>query len=167
MSTVRELHDQAMQYGHLAITARQKGDMDSAVSLARQAYQLEYQAALLVPDGEASEPTRSILYRSASSFALQCGDYEAASRMAGIGLSGYPPPKIQHDLIALLEQVKNASVRTDDRTETETNGFRLPIYLEPDIDAYISRLAHKKGTRADTLLNTWIRHNIGVIETVQ
>lgn len=106
MSSVRELHDQAVEFGHLANTAREAGDLDGALELARRAFDLESQAVGLIPDGIESEPTRSILYRSAASFAFQCNDLEEARRMAGLGLSGYPSPKIERDLLAVLDQVK-------------------------------------------------------------
>lgn len=109
MLGVRELHDQAIRFGHLAITARETGDVESAVKLARQAFEFESRAASLVPDVQESEPTRSILYRSAASFAFQCKDFAQARRMADVGLSGYPPPGIQMDLLALLDQVRFAT----------------------------------------------------------
>ncbi len=106
MSTVRELHERAMEYAHLAMIARDSGQSIDAIGHAQRAFDLELQAANLVPDGGRAEPTRSILYRSAASLAYQSGNLQEATRIIGMGLSGNPPPKIFSDLLALLDQVK-------------------------------------------------------------
>lgn len=108
MTTVRKLHEKAMEYAHRAMIARDTGNFDDAISQAEIALDFEQQAAKLVPDGEKAEPTRSILYRGAASLALQCNRYSDAIKLAGIGLSGSPSPKIERDLISILEQVKFA-----------------------------------------------------------
>lgn len=105
MTTVRDLHSEAMQLAQLAMVARHQGDMGRAQELARRAYDLEAQAVELVPEEQTSEPTLSILYRSAASLAYQCGDYEVAQRQIARGLSGYPPPEIERELKDLLERI--------------------------------------------------------------
>ncbi len=60
MKTVRELHDKAIELAQLALVARQSGDLEQAESLSYEAYENEVQAADLVPEGQPSEPTRSI-----------------------------------------------------------------------------------------------------------
>jgi hypothetical protein len=106
MTTVRELHDKAMELAHRALVARHNDQWDEASSLARQALLFERQAAELVPLIESSEPTRSILYRSAASLAYQCRDYKSAQRLIAQGLSGYPPLQVEKELQDLYEQVK-------------------------------------------------------------
>jgi hypothetical protein len=105
MSTVRELHDRAAELAQQALIARQKGERERAEKLAREAYGYEAQAAELVPDDSASEPTRSILYLSAASLAYQCKEFQAAQRFVAKGLSGYPPPKVEQELKDLFEQL--------------------------------------------------------------
>lgn len=105
MSKVRELHSKAMELAHLSMVARHTQDWDRAESLAREAHLYESQAAELVPEGQASEPTRSILYRSAASLAYQCKDFRAAQRLIAKGLSGYPTPQVEQELKDLYEQV--------------------------------------------------------------
>lgn len=105
MSTVRGLHDEAMKLSQLALVARHTGEEERAERLARQAYELETKAAELVPEGQASEPTRSILYRSAASLALQSKEYRIAQQLIAKGLSGYPPPRVEQELKTLYEQV--------------------------------------------------------------
>jgi hypothetical protein len=105
MSKMRDLHDQAMKLAQLALVARHQGDWQRAEELARQAFQHEAQAAELIPDDQSSEPTRSILYRSAASLAYQSREYNAAQRFIAKGLSGFPPPQIEQELKDLYQQV--------------------------------------------------------------
>ncbi|MDP9313659.1 MAG: hypothetical protein M3R24_22730 [Chloroflexota bacterium] len=106
MTTVRSLHDEAMNLAQLALVARHTGDIDQATILARQAFEHERQAAELVPEGLESEPTRSIMYRSAASLAYQCREYRIALQLIAKGLAGYPPPRVEQELHILFEQVR-------------------------------------------------------------
>src|SRR4051794_8562732 len=103
--TVRELHDRAMQLAQDALLARGKSDVELAQSLARQAYELEAQAASMVPLDAASEPTRSILFRSAASLAYQAKELQTAQRLIAQGLCGYPPPRVERELKHLFDQI--------------------------------------------------------------
>ncbi|MEW6351189.1 MAG: hypothetical protein AB1646_19195 [Thermodesulfobacteriota bacterium] len=105
MSKVRELHDEAMRLAHLALIARRETNEQEAETLAAQACRLESEAAGLIPEEEASEPTRSILYRSSASLAYQAKDLVLARRLVAKGLSGYPPPQVERELKDLFEQV--------------------------------------------------------------
>lgn len=105
MSDVRQLHNRAMELAQLAIVAREKGEGQKAEDLARQAYGYEAQAADLIPEAESSEPTRSILYRSAASLAYQCKELQIAQRLIAKGLSGHPPPQVEQELKDLWDQV--------------------------------------------------------------
>lgn len=105
MNSVRDLHNEAMRLAQLAMVARHAGEFERAQSLALQAYQYEAEAADLVPNEESSEPTRSILYRSAASLAYQSKEFKVAQRLIAKGLSGYPPVQIEQQLRDLYEQV--------------------------------------------------------------
>ena len=76
MSKVRDLHTKAMDYAEQAMIARHSGEAQRATALTRKAHLCETRAAELIPCGEGSEPTRSILYRSAASLAYQCQELE-------------------------------------------------------------------------------------------
>jgi hypothetical protein len=62
MSKVQELHEQAMRLSDQAMVARHHGEKERAIALSYQAFEYESQAAALIHDEKASEPTRSILY---------------------------------------------------------------------------------------------------------
>lgn len=105
MTTVSEVHDEAMETAILAFNARNAGDIDAARTHAKRAMELEREAAGMVPDSEKSEPTRSILYLSAASLAYQAGDNDEATRLIDIGLSGNPSPRLKADFQWLKEMI--------------------------------------------------------------
>ncbi|MGB5595191.1 MAG: hypothetical protein WBM32_02390 [Crocosphaera sp.] len=45
--------------------------------------------------------------------------------------------------------------------------FYFPIYLEPDIEAFITELAQEKGVDVNVLVNELLRSNIKVIEMLR
>jgi hypothetical protein len=104
MSSLSDLHQQAMELAEQAFAARRRDDQTSARSLARRAYLLEKQAA----EGSQTEPTRSVLHRSAATLALDCGEYREAERLIAAALSGSPPEPIANELRELLDAVYKA-----------------------------------------------------------
>ncbi|MBM4465747.1 MAG: hypothetical protein FJ014_09390 [Chloroflexi bacterium] len=45
--------------------------------------------------------------------------------------------------------------------------FSFPVYLEPDVDDFMSRLADEKGLDLQRLVNDWLRVNIQLLQSVQ
>ncbi|HVF49465.1 MAG TPA: tetratricopeptide repeat protein [Pyrinomonadaceae bacterium] len=105
MTTVNDLHPQAMDLADEAFRLRRRGNDAEARMLFLRALELEQKAAFLLPATEASEPSRSILYRSAASLAYNAEDYEEAERLIAFGLSGFPPPEIRDELKNLYENI--------------------------------------------------------------
>lgn len=105
MRTVRELHDEAMRLSQLADLSRSAGKSGQALEFAREALRLEVEAANRIDRSPESEPTRSILFRSAASIALQARDQNLAERLVIEGLSGYPPPTVYQQLRDLYEEI--------------------------------------------------------------
>ncbi|ABX04033.1 hypothetical protein [Herpetosiphon sp.] len=104
MKSVRELHMQAMDFADLALHAKHTGDIHSFIAYSRQALDLEIEAAALVAPFD-TEPTRSILHRSAATLALDCDEHRLAERLIATALAGNPPYEIAEELRDLLEQV--------------------------------------------------------------
>lgn len=104
MNEVRKLHDQAMSLAEAASVAKVRGDLDKAGHLLRQAYEKEREAAQLLAGEPALEPTRSILFRSAASLAIDCNELREAERLIATALSGNPPANIAEELRDLFEQ---------------------------------------------------------------
>jgi hypothetical protein len=105
MSRIRELHEQAMDLAEQAAIALRNEAPDQARSLFRRAFDLEAEAAHLLRGRVKDEPTRSVLYRSAASLALDCGESREAEQLITAALSGEPPDAIADELRDLLERV--------------------------------------------------------------
>ncbi len=45
--------------------------------------------------------------------------------------------------------------------------FSFPVYLEHDVDDFLTRLADEKGVNVQELVNEWLRVNIQLIQSVQ
>jgi len=103
-SEINALHSQAMDAAGRAFHADIHGDYAIAETLFQEAFELERRAAMLLVDTQ-TEPTRSVLLRSAASLALDCHEFREAERLIAIGLAGNPPVPISDELRDLLETV--------------------------------------------------------------
>src|ERR1700730_3194563 len=104
MSGVKTTHRQAMEQTDLALAARRQGDEVLALRHFRKAYELEAQAAAFATRLDA-EPTRSVLFRSAATLALDAKLLPEAEKLVCTALSGNPPDDIAEELRDLLEQI--------------------------------------------------------------
>jgi hypothetical protein len=43
----------------------------------------------------------------------------------------------------------------------------LPIYLEPDVAEFLRKLAEEKEIDIESIVNDWLRRDIGLIESVK
>lgn len=96
-------HNEAMLLAEKAQLLRIRGEEQEAMGLFRQALELERRAAELT--GVDDEPTRSVLYRSAGSLAMDCGMSSVAERLFAAGLAGNPPSIIAEEIRDLMEDV--------------------------------------------------------------
>lgn len=44
--------------------------------------------------------------------------------------------------------------------------FNIPIYLEPDVDEFMHHLAVEKGIDLQELVNSWLRANIQLVQSI-
>ncbi len=44
--------------------------------------------------------------------------------------------------------------------------LHFPVYLEPDVDEYMSKLAEEKNIDVQQLINEWLRANIKLVKSV-
>ncbi|MBT9141656.1 MAG: hypothetical protein DDT32_00140 [Syntrophomonadaceae bacterium] len=105
MNEVNKFHDEAMNLAEMAAVAKVKGNLEQANKLLRQAYENEAKAANLLMDVSSPEPTRSVLFRSAASLAIDCNEFREAEKLIATGLSSNPPPDIAEELRDLFERV--------------------------------------------------------------
>lgn len=100
MNAIRDTHRQAMEIADEAFMARRNGESDHAKNLFEQAFLLEFEIA----QQTTTEPSRSVLLRSAATLALHADLYREAERVAAMGLAGNPHPEIADELRAVLEK---------------------------------------------------------------
>jgi hypothetical protein len=110
MSTVRQIHQEAMAKFQLANAALAEGDRNVFENTLHDAYLLERQAAEMLAYEYESEPTRSVLFRSAASIAINMGLYSDAIELIESALGGVPHPEIKEELIFLLDEVNERAI---------------------------------------------------------
>ncbi len=104
---ILNLHEEAMEYADNAYFARKDGDQEAFLKYSRIAFEKEKQAALSI-ESEESEPTRSVLHRSAATLAYDCCEFRDAEKLIFRALSGNPPEEIAEELRELYDKVKFA-----------------------------------------------------------
>ncbi len=102
---VQSLHLEAMEFCDKALAARRKGRHAHAKRLFKKAFERENEAAKALELRLDLEPVRSVLFRSAASLAIECGEQRSAEQLIGLGLAGNPPNEIADELRDLFEQV--------------------------------------------------------------
>jgi hypothetical protein len=88
-----------------AFLKRRVGVFADSIALFSEAYDLESQAARTLSTVEEPEPSRSVLFRSAASLALNAKRFREAEKMVSFGLSGNPPEEIANELRNISEQI--------------------------------------------------------------
>lgn len=101
---VAVLHEAAMQLAERGLLER---DSFRARDWFRSALEKERAAAGLLMEARDEEPTRSVLFRSAATLALDCNDYVEAERLIEQGLAGAPPAEIAGELKDLRRRVRS------------------------------------------------------------
>ena len=107
MNSADDLHNKAMllaQKGDRLLEAKKPGQ---AITLFQKAYLSEKQAAERLPRTDQNEPSRSILYCSAASLALQGALYKEAFMAASKGLAGRPSIRIKKSLLQIQSDAKS------------------------------------------------------------
>jgi hypothetical protein len=106
MTDTHSMHRDAMQIADQAIEARRADRGAEARSLFRQACQLESQAAMALAEETEAEPTRSVLFRSAATLALNGELPGYAAYLLARGLEGTPPAEIREELREVLKSIR-------------------------------------------------------------
>ncbi len=103
MSSANTPHNQAMDLVEAAILARAQGNTEQTTRLYAQALELELAAIReLEEQDERTEPTWSVLHRSAGWMAFNSKQFRRAEKLACKALAGEPHPEIAEELRELL-----------------------------------------------------------------
>jgi hypothetical protein len=103
--TVQEIHIKAIELADSAFILKFKGNIDAAIKIFYEAFQLEKQAALLAKEQNIGEPTISVLLKSAASLAINANEFNEAEKLICLALYGEPPFEIAEELRNLLEEL--------------------------------------------------------------
>jgi len=103
MKNINELHQQAMTLADEAFFARKENNLELAQSKYIEAFEYEQKAAMQLVNEYDTEPTRSVLFRSAACLLLNLPfptfeHFRLAEKMVAYGLSGNPPETIAEEL---------------------------------------------------------------------
>ncbi len=150
MNEINKLHDEAMNLAELAAVAKVKGSLQQADELLRRAYENEAKAAHLMLDVSSPEPTRSVLFRSAASLAIDCNELREAEKLIAVGLAGSPPSDIAEELRDLFERVNfqrhlelRGVVLEDDELQMSIAGRSVSVGIAPS-DQLVGRIEHAR-----------------------
>ncbi len=106
---LKTTHAFAMELASKADLAKIEGNDEMYGAYIGWAFKFEKSAAESVRDQEDFEPTRSVLFRSAASLALESGNTGEAIRLAKSGLAGNPPDIVKEELKEILEKTKKVA----------------------------------------------------------
>jgi len=100
-----------MDLAERAFIARAKGNENESVSLFEKALKNELAAIAELEKNGRTEPTYSVLCRSAGTLALDCRQIRKAEKIVTKALSHEPPPEIADELREILEQITHPAAR--------------------------------------------------------
>ena len=106
MNNISEIHNEAMEIAERAFLLNLKGINNGSIELFSKAFELEKKAAMEIEPLIENEPSRSILFSSAASLAINAKLYNEAKQMVNYGLTGHPPIEIEEELRNIYEQIK-------------------------------------------------------------
>ena len=125
MNTFNDIHNEAMDITHSALSARRRGDVDVAQGLFAKALKLEQDALDVM--GDVGEPIYSTMYRSAATLALDCNDFRLAEKLASKALAGDPPPYLVWQLREVVEQATMHELLRLDGVELAEDELRMSL----------------------------------------
>jgi hypothetical protein len=143
MKDIRSLHIQAIEKVKAANYFKEEGNKKEYVSNMFEAFLLEKEAALELTLDFDSEPTRSVLFRSAANLAFNCEKYEDADKMIHLALSGNPFDEIKNELlnlqIQILDSLKYKPALQDHTAYIYSNILRqdsINLKIKPKVDRH-------------------------------
>ncbi len=103
-----QLHAAAMEAVTYADKWHDAGDESMEQQYRLEAYIAERGAAMLFRHRDDLEPTRSVLFRSAATLAIQAGDLLGARQLLMIGLLGNAAAEMQQEMAAIIRVVEQS-----------------------------------------------------------
>jgi hypothetical protein len=148
-----DLHNESTAKSFLALQAKKRNDFAEFLKLTKEAFTLERKAALLLKDNLKAEPTRSVLFRSAATLAINSGEYSEAIRLISFAFIGDPHEEIREELLEVIERATYESEAS--KQNKDENAYleflrdkAINIKIEPKIEYY------RKAIVVDSILDT-------------
>lgn len=140
------LHEEAMELAERGIMER---DPSRARGFFRSTFEKERAAAEFLVGALEEEPNRSVLYRSAATLAMDCGELTEAERLIDEGLSGRPPAEIAGELKDLRKKIRaeRAAKRPKSSESSGRSGFPEPVFHRALAPRDPKRLVSTKASR--------------------
>lgn len=138
--TATDWHNDAMIACDYAAIAAKKEEPEEVDKWNRRALRLELVAAYMVKDEENSEPTRSILFKSAGWIAMSLHEYKLARKLAEEGMDGSPPEEVKEELQDILDR----SALIMNPTGAPPKERKSPMFLVFNL-AYIAAIFYFAG----------------------
>ena len=117
MSSINQLHNRAMDLAENAFLAQQKGDTNAFIQLSKEAFSLEKTAAMSLLSQADSEPSRSILFKSAAFLAFDAQEYQECRDMITYTLLGKPDVFIKSEMTQLFAETTAILKKTPSKFE--------------------------------------------------
>lgn len=143
MKDIRNIHGRAMELMRIAAQNLENRDKENYLANMAAALELEKEAAYELLNNFESEPTRSVLFRSAANLAYNLGHYEQAEKLVYQALAGSPHQEIKDELLNLKDLIESSFVReltVNDITEYNyINVIKeqaVNLKVEPKTDRY-------------------------------
>lgn len=151
MADLHTLHNEAMDLAYLGDRKKSNGLHDEAITLYHQAFERERDSAYLAESLSNPEPGLSILFRSAATLALQCGEYREAERLVSHALSGNPSPSTAQELRELLQQIYATSSLLPVNDEEVSYELRVPKAETNLFNTIIKRMGWSASTFKESI----------------
>ena len=103
--SVGDSHNKAMEFAERALMARIRGYTEDSIKLSEAALENELEAISELESEGRTEPTYSVLQRSAATLALDCNQPQRAREIVAKALTQNPHPEIAGELYELLHQI--------------------------------------------------------------
>ncbi len=105
MKSIDSIHIKAMEIAQQAFLAQKNGNENEFITLSKEAFLLEKQAAMILRDKYDTEPNRTILFKSAAFLAFDAKEYNECKNMIVYALLGSPDNETKEELTELFTDI--------------------------------------------------------------
>jgi chaperonin GroEL len=145
MKEAAEDHLRAMELAEMAVISRLSEGGVGWMGLMREAFQHEARAARSIPNDRKQEPSRSVLFLSAASMAMEVREFPDALGLAAAAFEGYPPVEIAIQLEQLLHSFKRQeftehTAATLEEMLPSLKELELPGAIKAELDMLLDSL---------------------------